>query len=384
VGAGNAYSSFFTSPGNSSYPITGSISSAQSGFYASQYGNTKTTWETDKNTAVGFDASLFNHLDLTVEWYKKTISGLLINVGLPATVGTGAAPAVNAGDVENKGLDFSATYHASLHDFNFSVGANITSFANQITNLDGTIGNFFTNYQRNGAITYDQVGSSIGEFYGYKVVGYFASAADVAASPTQAAAAPGRFKYADTNGDGKITPADQVNIGNPNAKFTYGVNLNASYKGFDFSMVLYGSYGNKDYNYIKYWTDFYSTLTGNKSRDLLFNSWSPTNLNPKAPIAEAVSTFSSDQTVNSWYVEDGSFLKCRVAQIGYTFSSQQLKFIGVNKLHVYVQGNNLFTITKYTGLDPELPATANNGIGTDIGNYPNNEKRLVVGVNLTF
>ncbi len=385
VGAGNAYSSFFTSPGNSSYPITGSISSSVSGFYASHYGNTGTTWETDKTANVGFDASLFGHLDITAEWYKITSSGLLINVNLPATVGTGSAPFVNKGTVQNTGLDVTANYHAAIgNDFRFSLGANITSYANKITNLNGITGNFFSNFQRQGAIAYNQVGSPVGEFYGYKVVGYFANAADVAASPTQNQAAPGRFKYADTNGDGKITDADRVNIGNPNAKFTYGINLTASYKGFDFSAVLYGSYGNKDYNYIKYWTDFYSTLTGNKSNDLLFNSWTPSNLNPKTPIAESVSTFSTDQTVNSWYVEDGSFLKLKVAQLGYTFGAQQLKFLGVTKLHLYVQGNNLFTITKYTGLDPELQAVANNGIGTDIGNYPSNEKRVVFGVNLTF
>jgi len=385
VGAGNAYSSFTSNPVNSSYPITGSISSSVLGYYSSQYGNTKTTWETDKTADFGFDASLFGHLELTAEYFQKTNSNLLINVQLPATVGTGAAPFVNAGTVQNKGFDISATYHANISkDFKFSAGANITSYKNTITDLNGTAGNFFTNYQRNGAITYDQVGSSIGEFYGYKVVGYFANAADVSSSPTQADAAPGRFKYADVNGDKVISPKDRVNLGNPNPDFTYGINLNASYKKFDLSVVLYGSYGNKDYNYIKYWTDFYSTLTGNKSKDLLYNSWSTTNLNPKTPIAEAVSTFSSDQTVNSWYIEDGSFLKCKIAQLGYTFGGDDLKAIGVSKLHIYIQGTNLFTITKYTGLDPELQAVANNGIGTDIGNYPNNEKRVIVGVNLTF
>ncbi|MGZ3765164.1 MAG: SusC/RagA family TonB-linked outer membrane protein [Mucilaginibacter sp.] len=382
VNSYNAYSGFKADPGNSSYAIGGLISSASSGFYPINYGNTKTTWETDKLLNIGFDAALFNHLDLNVEWYKKTSSHLLFTVPLPATVGSGQPPAVNVGQVSNKGLDVSATYHGAVgQDFKFNIGANITSYKNNIDYLASPI---FVNSVRNGNITRDAVGSPIGEFYGYKVIGYFASAADVAASPVQADAAPGRFKYADVNGDGKITDADRVNIGNPNPDFTYGLNLSASYKGFDASVVLYGSYGNKDYNYIKYWTDFYSTLTGNKSKDLLFNSWSPSNLNPKTPKAESVSTFSSDQTINSWYVESGSFLKLRVAQIGYTFSSQQLKATGVSKIHVYIQGNNLFTITKYTGIDPELQATTDNGIGTDQGNYPSNERRVILGVNLTF
>ncbi len=382
VSSGNAYSSFTTNPGNSSYPISGSISSAQAGFYGVNYGNTKTTWETDKTLNIGFDATLFNHLDVNVEWYKRTSSNLLFQVPLPATVGSGAPPAVNIGQVSNKGLDVAITYHGSIgSDFKFSAGATITSYKSTIDKLNS---NFFTNYVRNGPITYNQVGSPIGEFYGYNQIGYFSSAADVTNSPTQADAAPGRFKFADTNGDGKITDKDRVNIGNPNPKFTYGLNLTASYKGFDALVILYGSYGNKDYNYIKYWTDFYSSLTGNKGNDLLFNSWSPSNLNPKTPIAEAVSNFSSDQQSNSWYVENASYLKCRVAQVGYTFSGGQLKTLGVAKLHVYVQGNNLFTITKYTGLDPELQATTQNGIGTDQGNYPSNERRVVLGVNLTF
>jgi TonB-linked SusC/RagA family outer membrane protein len=393
VGAGNAYSSFSTNPGNSSYPITGSISTAQAGFYATQYGNTKTTWERDKTFNIGFDATLFNHLDVNAEYYKRTSSDLLFTVNLPATVGTGGFPAVNVGAVSNRGVDVAITYHDAVgSDFRYSVGLTVTSYKNNIDQLATSLP---TNGQRDGTLSLNQQGSPIGEFYGYKVIGYFSSAADVTNSPTQADAAPGRFKYADVNGDGKITDADRVNIGNPNPTATYGLNLTAAYKGFDALVILYGSYGNKDYNYIKYWTDFYSTLTGNKSNDLLFNSWSPSNLNPKTPVAEAVSTFSSDQTVNSWYVESGSFLKCRVAQIGYNFSGAALKTLGVAKLHVYIQGNNLFTITKYTGLDPELqalPASASNtgnnsngnGLGTDIGSYPSNERRVVLGVNLTF
>jgi len=382
VFANNAYSSYTTNPGNSSYPITGSISAAQAGFYATNYGNVKTTWETDKTTNIGFDATLFNHLDLTVEWYKRVSSNLLFQVPLPATTGSGTPPYVNVGQVSNKGIDASATYHGTLgREVKFSISANITSYKNNVDELSSPI---FVNPVRNGFITRDAVGSPIGSFYGYKVIGYFSSAADVANSPKQSDAAPGRFKYGDTDGDGKITDNDRVNIGNPNPNFTYGVNLSLGYKGFDFSMVLYGSYGNKDYNYIKYWTNFYSTLTGNKSKDLLNNSWSPTNLNPKTPVAEAVSTFSTDGAVNSWYVESGSFLKCRMAQLGYTFNSEQFKAVGIEKLHVYVQGTNLFTITKYSGLDPELQSVASNGIGTDLGNYPSNERRIILGVNLTF
>jgi hypothetical protein len=115
----------------------------------------------------------------------------------------------------------------------------------------------------------------------------------------------------------------------------------------------------------------------------LFNSWSPTNLNPKAPIAEASSTFSTAGVVNSYYLENGSFLKMRVAQLGYTFGNG-LKKIGVDKLNVYIQGTNLFTITKYTGIDPELQSVTSNSPGVDFGNYPNNERKFILGARLTF
>ena len=381
VPAGNAFSQFRADPGSTSYDITGSSVGSVGGYTATQLGNRKTTWETDKILNVGLDASLFNHLDLTVEYYKKDVSNLLFPVTLPATVGGSSPPVVNIGAVQNKGLDASATYHGRVSDLTFNIGVNVTSYKNTITKLAT---DFTTSGSRIGDLVKDAVGHPIGSFYGYKVIGYFASAADVTGSPTQADAAPGRFKYQDTNGDGKITDADRVFYGNPNPDFTYGVNLNAAYKGFDISAIFYGSHGNQDLNYVKYWTDFYSSLTGNKSLNLLNNSWSPTNLNPKTPIAEASSTFSSSGVANSYYLESGAFLKCRLVQLGYTFGAKQLKAVGVDKLHLYVEATNLFTITKYTGLDPELQATSANGIGIDYGNYPNNQRQIIVGVNLSF
>jgi hypothetical protein len=140
-----------------------------------------------------------------------------------------------------------------------------------------------------------------------------------------------------------------------------------------------------NYNYIKYWTGFYSTFAGNKDVGLLNNSWTPSNPNAAFPKVEAVGSFSTDATINSWYIEGGSFLKCRLMQLGYTFNSNQMKSVGIGSLHVYFAAQNLFTITKYSGLDPELTTVGgNNGLGTDIGSYPNNEKRFLLGVNLSF
>ena len=396
IGGNNAYSSYSSAPGVSYYGINGGTP-IQQGFYNSQLGNPKVTWETDKITNIGFDASLFGHLDMTFDWYKKYVSGLLFPQALPNTVGGANSPSVNVGDVQNTGVDFSATWHAKpSQDFSYSIGANITTYKNLIVKESGASNFFDTGASRDYPIVRDEVGHPIGEFFGFQTAGIYQNAQQIASLPGYSGAIPGSFIYKDVNGDGKITSDDRAFIGNPNPDFTYGLNLNANYKRWDFSMVLYGSQGNKDFNYVKYWTDFYSTFQGGKGLDLFNNAAIVQNgvvTNPSATLPSAAVTQNlGSSTVSSYYVENGSFLKCRVAQIGYSFDPTLLKNIGFDKLHIYAQVTNLFTITKYTGLDPELvPSLSNqNGgnasaaFGIDYGAYPNNQKQFILGVNLTF
>lgn len=321
----------------------------------------------------------------------------MFQLPLPATVGAAAAPFVNVGNVENKGLDIAATYHSTIgDDFKFSVGANITTYKNKITSLPSP-GYFDTGGSRDNLIVREQVGMPIGSFFGYQIKGIYQNASQLAGVPGYAGAAVGSYVYQDTNGDGKIDANDRTFIGNPNPNFTYGVNLNATYKRFDFTAVLYGSQGNKDFNYVKYWTDFYGTFTGGKNIDLLTKSAIVSNgvvTNPDATLPAA--TFSQplgSSTISSFYVENGSFLKCRVASLGYTLNPAILKSVGVDRLHLYFQVTNLFTITKYTGPDPELVPSANNqgtgstqsaAFGIDYGAYPNNQKQYILGINLSF
>jgi len=357
---------------------------------------------------VGLDAVLLkNKLDFTVEWYKKSINGLLFTDQVPAMVGGATRPVVNIGDIENKGWDFSAAYHgAAGKDFKFDISANLTTYKSKIISIPGDYFDASSGGTRLQDQTRNQVGHPIGAFFGYQVVGIFQNQEEVDKSPTQDAAAPGRFKYADVSGpdgkpDGQITADDRTFIGDPNPEFTYGINLSASYKGFDFSMFLYGSQGNDIFNSVLYWTDFYPSFQGVKGKNLLYNSWSPDRPDAKTPIAENESNFSNNGVTNSYYLENGSFLKCKSLILGYTIPSAKLKRIGVDKFRVYVQAANLFTITDYTGQDPEItsPGRDTQGIdedpdddsndnnasfGIDYGTYPNNQKMYIIGVSLSF
>lgn len=386
----NAYTLYAQLSSRSYYDLNGTGTSSLLGWYNSQLGNPNAKWEGDILTNIGFDATVLgDRLDVSLDWYKKAINGLLFPVSLPATAGGAAAPFVNLGNIQNTGIDFSGTYHARISsEFNLDLTGTLTSYNNKIVKLPFQYQDYYSaGSTRIGAFTRAQVGHPIGAFFGYKVIGYFQDANDVAKSPTQTGAAPGFFKYLDANGDGKITDADRVFFGNPNPKFTYGLNVAATYKHFDLSAFFYGVYGNDVINYVKYWLDFWQVFEGAVSKDAVYNSWSPNNPNPKTPILTTKANFSNTTVFNSWYMEKGSYFRCKQLQIGYTIPSARLSKIGIDRLRIYVQAVNLFTITKYSGLDPELQGSNlsdNTNFGIDLGNYPDNQKAYFVGVNLSF
>lgn len=392
VRATNAYNLFGQAGGNSSYDINGTSTSSSLGSYASQFGNPYTTWEQDKVVNIGLDGTLFrNKVDFSVEWYKKSVTGLLFNAPAPATGGGAVVAFSNTGNVENTGIDASVTYHGTVNkDLKFDLTGTFTAYTNKVVSLaDGIKYQDRTSSGSNrfGAFTRLQPGQAVGAFYGYQVVGLFQNTADVAKSATQADAAPGRFKYADVNGDGKITTDDRTFFGNPNPKFTTGINLAISYKNFDFSTFLYASVGNDVINYVKYWTDFPQVFDAAMSKDAALHSFGMPGANGRTPILERSANFSNTTVFNSYYMENGSYLRCKQMQIGYTLPASALSRFGIDRLRIYVQAANLFTITKYTGLDPELQTSDlnnNTNFGIDFGNYPANQKNYNIGVSLGF
>lgn len=379
----NAYTLFGGTFANSYYDIGGNGSLAQ-GFAQTSIGNPNTGWEENIVTNAGLDATILNNkLDVSFEYYQKSINGLLFTQPLPATAGGATAPTVNIGDIQNKGVDLALNYRQTINpSLKFNIGANITTYKNEVVHIPGPGYFDVANTQNLGNVVRNQVGQPVSSYFGYQVLGIFKNDAEVTAAPTQSGAAPGRFKYADINGDNKIDATDRTFLGSPNPDFTYGINLGVTYRNFDFSTILYGSQGNEIYNTIRSFTHFFSTYVGAKSNDLL-NAWTPENPNSSIPKIESTGSFSSSGVSNSFYVENGSFLKMRSLMIGYTVQPAVLKKFGMSKLRVYAQGANLFTLTKYTGLDPELSGNSS-AFGIDYANYPNNQKNFILGLNLSF
>jgi TonB-linked SusC/RagA family outer membrane protein len=394
----NPFDLYATRAGKSAYDLAGNNTGPLVGFYKSNIGNAATSWERDIVSNVGFDAVILkNKIDLTFDWYKKKISGLLFDQGGIVTDvifrADASLPKVNIGDMQNTGIDLNATYHAKVgKDLKLDIGGMFTTYKNKIVDLpglpyvDGAV-------VRNNRLQRNVEGHPFGAFFGYKVIGLFQSADDVTKSPTQVDAQPGVFKYKDVNGDGKIDINDRTFIGDPNPKFTYGLNIAASYKNFDFSAFFFGSSGNDIFNNTLYFTDFPDFFKGGIRREVALNSWTPTNTNTKIPKLRTTGGFSTDNSgyANSYFISKGSYLRSKQMQLGYTFPTNLLSKYGVDRLRIYVQGTNLFTITKYDGLDPELESQPNsNGqivttyqFGIDQGNYPHTPGYLV-GINLNF
>ena len=387
VGPLNQFNLYGGGVDNSYYDLAGTSNTPAQGLWLNTIGNPGAQWEVNKTTNVGIDASLFNNrLEVIFDWYQKDTDKLLYNVQLPAAKGAGTAPYQNVASMRNRGVDLQIIYKGIISDWRYEANLTFTHYANEITAVAPGVKFFDSDggeeNRIGGRFVRNEVGYPLSSFYGYKVVGLFQNAGDVSGSPAQDGAAPGRFKYADINGDGKITPDDRTHIGNPNPNFTYGLNLTVGYKNWDLTVFLYGKQGNDIMNYTKWWTDFVPSFQGAKSKDLLYNSWSTSNPGAKTPIAETASNISTNLGVKSYYIESGSYLRARNIQLGFNFPQSMISKIGLEKARLYVQGINLFTVTNYSGLDPELGGRTVN-FGIDYGNYPMT-KQYLVGLNIGF
>jgi TonB-linked SusC/RagA family outer membrane protein len=387
VDPANQYSLYAASRGNSFYPISGQNSGVDEGYFRSRIGNPDAKWETSTTINFGFDATLLSgKWEIVADLWRKNTKDLLYTVPLPAVVGNSAsAPAVNIASMRNGGLDFLIINRGKLSSsITYDISWTSSFLKNEITYLAPNILFFNGGSYRGVNPIRNQVGRPISSFFGYKVLGYFKDKADVDASPAQSGKGIGRFKYEDTNGDGKIDPTDRTNIGNPVPKYTGGLVFNVQFKNFDAGTYLYTSLGNKIFNFSKWFTDFFGSFEGSGKGVRAKESWTPAlGDNAKAPIWESASNISTNAGENSWYVEDGSYLRVQYLTLGYTLPASMIKSIGLSKARISIAGTNLFTFTKYTGLDPAVGGAVDTNFGIDVGNYPTT-RGFTVGVNLGF
>jgi len=376
---------FGESIGGSWYDLYGTFNSPVMGYFPSRIGNPDATWETNTTADIGFDAGLFkDRITIVFDWYSKIADDLLYNPKMPGTAGTGEAPFVNTASMRNSGIDMELTYRNNRRDFRFQGSIVFTTCKNEITRIADGLDYFYSGNSRFGymPMVRNESGHPLSSFYGYQVMGLFRNAAEVADAPYQDGAEPGFFRFGNLNDNTEIDPGDMKFIGNPNPEFTYGLNLAMSWKNIDLTAFLYGSKGNDIFNHNKWWTDFWQSYQGQKSKDLLYRSWTESNTGATVPKASNRSNFSTNTQACSYYIEDGSYLRLKNLQAGYTFPKNITGRIRIRSLRIYFQAVNLFTLTKYSGLDPEIGGS-DLASGIDYGNYPN-ARQFLLGLGLTL
>lgn len=363
----------------SSYDLNGANDSAIAGAGLYQLGNPYIHWETNKTVNLGFDATLFkNKVTVSFSWFNRITKDLLAVPPITGLAGDALAPFENIMEFSNKGIELELGYNNKIGKLFYDMNFNFSTYRNNITyisddpgaHLDGDYGTtHFT-------VTRSVVGRPVSSFFGYQQEGIFQSGDEytkegVTYYGLNATNAAGHFKFKDLNGDKKIDDNDRTFLGSPHPKFTYGYNLNLNFKNFDLGIFLQGVAGNKIFNYWRVNTLFPGGQL--KGAD---DTWSPTNTDAKLPIWN--NNTSDDIKPSSFFVEDGSYLRLKSLQLGYTIIPDSKIF---SRLRMYVQGYNLATFTKYSGIDPEITTGNATNFGVDFGgNYPISRK-IVVGIN---
>ncbi|TRX07964.1 SusC/RagA family TonB-linked outer membrane protein [Flavobacterium gawalongense] len=337
-----------------------------SGGVVVRYGNPDLKWETTTQTNFGLDLGILNNkLSFTTDYFTKTTNDILLTVGLPVvSVGVIERTYANAGEVSNKGFEFGLNLQNNDHKFKYGVNANIATLTNRVNKLH----TFVKNITDDATHTKTEVGQPISSYYGYQFDGIYQNASEVSAYlfSNSNGAQPGDIKFKDINNDGQINADDRTFIGNPIPKVTYGLSFNGEYKNFDFSFLLQGVEGVDRYNDLKQILNYDSRPFN--STTAVLSSWNGGGTSNTTPRL----TFNNNGggNVSSVFVEDASYLRLKNIEIGYAFDT---KVVGIKYLRLYASGQNLFTVTKYTGLDPESTSLI------DKGTYPQS-KSFILGL----
>ena len=339
-----------------SYDIAGTNGGQQlaSGFKRDQLGNDNLKWETTTQTNLGFDFGLLrNALYGSFEWYYKKTTDILVYMPGIGVMGEGSSQWINAGEMENKGIELNVGYRGKAGDFSYDFAGNIGTYRNKVTKLPETIAAKGT-FGGNGVESV--VGHPMGSQVGYIYDGIFKSQDEIDNHAIQNGAGLGRIRWKDLNNDGVINEKDQEWIYSPVPDFTWGLNIYLQYKDWDFTMFWQGVQGVDVISDLKRETDLWSGLNIsnlNKGQRLL-DAWNPTNNSSNIP-AISVMDNNNEKRVSSYFVENGSFAKLRTVQLGYNVPSKALERMHMQRLRLYLSAQNLFTIKSksFTGVDPE-------------------------------
>lgn len=372
-----AYSTYIFNTGNGAYDLSGTNSSTTSGITLASTGNPDLKWETTYQNNIGVDFQfLGGAINLSADYYiKKTKDMLTIPPALDVA-GENAAIWLNTGDMKNNGWEISLGYISPQYgDFSWSGNINISQYKNKLVTLNSRQ-KFIGGNQR--LIP----GQPMGVYYGYVCDGIFQNDIEVANHATQSGAAPGRLIFRDLDGNGVINDNDRCIIGDPNPDLSMGINLNFKYKSFALDMFFAGDFGFDIQNQMKrqlYFMDF-SNISTNRGADIL-NAWSPTNTSSDIP-ALSLTDDNNERRFSTYFVEDGSYMKMKYLKLSYSLSRNIISKIGATGLDVYGQVENVFTITGYKGLDPEI-LPGEYGARIDNGAYPR-PRTFTLGLNIQF
>ena len=402
IGNYNSYTSYISLIGGapwstgadgtaSYYPIDGGNETPGAvGFKRNSIGNPSVVWETTATTNFGIDLTMFRNFDFTLDLWKRNTRDMLFPQQIPAVVGRAAPPSINVGEMDNRGIDIELNYSGSAIDdaLTYSVGLNFSRYKNKIVALSGKDDEFLQGGTIRGqSFTRAEKGSTFPAFYGYDIEGIFQSDLEANAHPVveedPTYNQEGVFKIRDTNGDGVINPDDRTIIGSPHPDYTAGLVINIGYKGFNLYTNLYASVGNEVANGVRTMIDF-NKFQGNRSTRRLYESYgSPflsENANATMPIARL--NDERDQRPSSYYIEDGSYLRMQNLRLSYDLSRLFKDQTFFSHFTLYAHASNLFTITEYSGLDPEI-GTFGMNTGVDTGGWPT-ARRYLLGMRFGF
>ncbi len=355
----------------------------QAGLAFSQLGNSNLSWENTQALDVGLDLGLFkNRLTFTFDAYERKTSDLLLNKPLVGSSGVLGIQS-NIGDIKNRGLEFGLIgYIFDSKTFSWSSNLNISFNKNEVTAISG-------NPFAQGFASWVEVGQPLGAFRGYRTDGIFQDAAQIASAPVHTvtsnpltSTAPGDVRFKDLNGDNRITGDDQEIIGSGLPTYFGGFTNNLRYKNLDLSVFIQFSGGNQIYNNTRAFAEGMNSIFGQFATTL--NRWTPTNTNTTIPRAVYLDPNNNRRTSDRW-LEDGDYLRFKNVSLGYTFSPKLLSKMRISNLKLYAAAQNLFTITNYSGFDPEVStfSDTNTSPGTDFLTYPQ-AKTYTFGINFTF